>query len=102
MDEHILAKLEDALRRLEAEAGEHQAISEGVQKNAASIEQLGVAVERIRVEQVRLREAQAPIVSFFHDMETVSRIGRLVRAIVGWLALMVGSVAMVYVAVDNN
>lgn len=100
--QNILAKLEAAYQRLQAEAGEHKEIHEAIKSNTDQIRILGADIKSLRDEQLEIKQTHAPIADFFNDIHTVSRIGRVVRAIVGWLALVVGAVAMVYVAVADT
>jgi hypothetical protein len=98
----ILAKLENALKRLEAEAGEHAAIHKAIEKNADSIRVLGADIKHLRDEQRQIKETHEPIADFFADIHAVSRIGRTIRAIIGWVALVIGSIAMVWLAVADQ
>jgi hypothetical protein len=76
---------------------EHQEILLAVKANSDSISSLNrkldKAITRIETENQPSRE-------FFDDMATAGRIGRTVRSVVGWVVLISGIFAFIWVSVS--
>jgi len=105
----VLAKLEDvykqlqtALDRQDAEDKDHadikrdlRSVVSDMQKNQDSIRVLSGDIKSVRDE---VEHTVQPVASWLRDAHTVGRVMRIVRAIIGWLALVVGAVALVSIA----
>ncbi|MGI9317650.1 MAG: hypothetical protein ACR2QW_09985 [bacterium] len=99
MDKNI----EELLIRHIEEENEHQArLTEAIQANAQAIYALTVDIDAIKAEVKSVRSASEPIVEFFDQMESVGRVARTLRAIVGWLVLVVSAVVVTYVFVTDS
>jgi hypothetical protein len=80
---------------MEDEKISHKTILLQIQTNTDRINRIANAVDRIRHEN-------EPVRQFFEDMATAARFGRAIRAIFGWLVVIGGAIAVVWVSVANS
>ena len=89
MPEDEIEKLHEQIRLLQ----------EHIRKNAGKIDRIYLDVQLLREQAERQESEFRPVADFIHDVETVGRVGRVIRAFVGWVALLLGAGAVVWVAV---
>lgn len=99
MDKNI----EEQLRRHIADEEIHQKevldrLAENAEAILGLINEMGVVKSTAEAN----REAIRPWNEFAVSMEQIGRVGRIVRAIVGWFILALSGVALTYVAFTNN
>ena len=63
---------------------------------------LTLDVNAIKTQQKALKETVTPIAQFFDNMESVGRFARVMRAIIGWLVLVIGTVVVTYAVVTDS
>ena len=110
--QEVLKRLEDlhknlqhAIDRQDAEDADHAdikrdlaAVVSDMQKNQDSIRAISGDNKHTRDELNEIRQTVEPVASWLRDAHTVGRVMRIVRAIIGWLALVVGAIALVSIA----
>ena len=89
---------EDELEQLNAEL---RLLRERIEKNAEKIDRLSLDIRLIREQAERQEHELKPISEFLHDVQTVNRLGRAIRAVVGWVAILLGTGAIVWVAISG-
>ena len=99
MDKTIEAML---IKHIEDEAKHQAELTEAIRANAQAIYAITNDVNIIKGEQKSIKNTLSPIAEFFDNVERVGRVGRVIRAIIGWLVLVVGTITMVYVSVSDS
>ena len=107
--DEILGRLEATLLKLEAETEAHDKIIERadkiedrVNKNADSIRILASDFKRIEDAIYAEHEANEPVREWLNDARSVGRFFRVTRAVVGWLALVLGAGSVTWLAVTDS
>ena len=99
MDKELEEQLRDHITKEDKVQAE---ILERLAGNSQAILSLVNDIALLKREQQTIKGSVSPISEFFDSMEQVGRFGRAVRAIVGWLVLVVGTLTMVYVVVSDS
>lgn len=80
----------------------HGDILAQIAENRSSIESLVASIERLDHKIDENNAKDEPIREFFNDMQTVGRIGRGVRAVIGWLVVIGGSIGLLWVVIVDS
>ena len=96
MDEKIETAVRDHIAR---EEGQWEEIHRKLDKAQQAIDSLRVDLRDTRAEAERQRGLVEPFAEFLADMRTVGRVGRGLRAFIGYVALLLGAGALMWVAV---
>ena len=95
--------IEETLRQHLIDEAEHNAeFRNAAAENAEAIRGLIHDLRIIKSEQQVIKQTVGPVHDFFVTMESVGRVGRIVRACVGWLVLVIGTLSLAYVAVSGK
>ena len=87
MDKELADKIN---RHIEAEDKTYPEIMARLDRAQDAIDALRADLRDTRGEQREQRALVEPFAEFLADMQAVGRLGRTVRAVIGWLALVVG------------
>ena len=96
-------KIEEILQQhINDEEAHNTEVREAIAENAEAIHGLIHDLRTIKSEQQIIKETVGPVHDFFITMESVGRVGRVVRAIIGWCVLVIGTLTLAYVAVAGK
>ena len=80
----------------------HGEILAKIAENRSSIKSLVDAIERLDHKIDENNAKDEPIREFFNDMQTVGRIGRGVRAVIGWIVVVGGTIGVLWVLIVDS
>jgi len=87
-------------KRLDGEEHTHQYIIDRLEALSASVDANEIrqqtAITEIKLELEHIKERQAPIAAAWQDIAAAARVGRMFRAVLIWMAGLVGAGAFLY------